>query len=80
MSRNDKLGVVYGKQNLHSFINQSKPEGLSDQKSTGPRLRFVSISEIVQEKSKDLELEENKDIFEDDGYNLSEEEQMIKAQ
>ena len=80
MSRNDKLSVVYGKQDLHSFMNQSRPEGLSDQESTGPRLRFVSISEIVQEKSKDPELEENKDIFEDEGYDLSEEEQMTKAQ
>ena len=49
MSRNYKLSVVYGKQDLHSFMNQSRPEGLSDQESTGPRLRFVSISEIVQE-------------------------------
>ena len=80
MSRNDKLSVVYGKQDLHSFMNQSKPEGLSDQQSTDPRLRFVSISEIVQEESKDPELEENKDIFEDQGYDLSEEEQMTKAQ
>ena len=80
MSRNDKLSVVYGKQDLHSFMNQSRPEGLSDQESTGPRLRFVSISEVVQEESKDLELEENKDIFEDKGYDLSEEEQMTKAQ
>ena len=47
MSRNYKLSVVYGKQDLHSFMNQSRPEGLSDQQSTGPRLRFVSISEIV---------------------------------
>ena len=61
-------------------MNQSRPEGLSDQQSTDPRLRFVSISEIVQEESKDPELEENKDIFEDQGYDLSEEEQMIKAQ
>ena len=80
MSRNDKLSVVYGKQDLHSFMNQSRPEGLSDQQRTGPRLRFVSISEIVQEESKDPELEENKDIFEDQGYDLSEEEQMTKAQ
>ena len=80
MSRNDKLSVVYGKQDLHSFMNQSRPEGLPDQESTGPRLRFVSISEIVQEESKDPELEENKDIFEDQGYDLSEEEQMTKAQ
>ena len=80
MSRNDKLSVVYGKQDLHSFMNQSRPEGLSDQQSTDPRLRFVSISEIVQEESKDPELEENKDIFEDQGYDLSEEEQMTKAQ
>ena len=79
MSRNDKLSVVYGKQDLHSFMNQSRPEGLSDQQSTDPRLRFVSISEIVQEESKDPELEENKDIFEDQGYDLSEEEQMTKA-
>ena len=80
MSRNDKLSVVYGKQDLHSFMNQSRSEGLSDQESTGPRLRFVSISEIVQEESKDPELEENKDIFEDEGYDLCEEEQMTKAQ
>ena len=80
MSRNGKLSVVYGKQDLHSFMNQSRSEGLSDQESTGPRLRFVSISEIVQEKSKKPELEENKDIFEDEGFNLSEEEQMTKAQ
>ena len=80
MSRNDKLSVVYGKQDLHSFMNQSRPEGLSDHKSTGPRLRFVSISEIVQEESKDPELEDNKDIFEVEGYDLSEEEQMTKAQ
>ena len=80
MSRNGKLSVVYGKQDLHSFMNQSRPEGLSDQQSTDPRLRFVSISEIVQEESKDPELEENKDIFEDQGYDLSEEEQMTKAQ
>ena len=70
MSRNDKLSVVYGKQDLHSFMNQSRPEGLSDQQSTGPRLRIISISEIVQEESKDPELEENKDIFEDEGYDL----------
>ena len=74
MSRNDKLSVVYGKQDLHSFMNQSRTEGLSDQESTRPRLRFVSISEIVQEESKNPELEENKDIFEDEGYDLSEEE------
>ena len=80
MSRNDKLNVVYDKQDLHSFMNQSRPEGLSDQQSTGPRFRFVSISEIVQEKSKDPELEENKDIFEVDGYDLCEEEQMTKTQ
>ena len=80
MSRNDKLSIVYGKQDLHSFINQSKPEGLSDKQSTGTRLKFVSISEIVQEESKNPELEENKDIFEDEGYDLSEEEQMTKAQ
>ena len=49
MSRNDKLSVGYGKQDLHSFMNQSRPEGLSDQQSTAPRLRFVSISEIVRE-------------------------------
>ena len=49
MRRNDKLSVVYSKQDLHSFMNQSRPEGLSDQVSTGPRLRFVTISEIVQE-------------------------------
>ena len=36
MSRNDKLSVVYGKQDLHSFMNQSRPEGLSDQQSTVP--------------------------------------------
>ena len=80
MSRNDNLSVVYGKQDLHSFMNQSRPEGLSDQESTGPRLRFVSISEIVQEESKDPKLEENNDTFEDEYYDLSEEEQMIKAQ
>ena len=80
MRRNDKLSVVYGKQDRHSFMNQSRPEGLSDQQSTGPRFRFVSISEIVQEKSKDPELEEKKDIFEDESYDLSEEEQMTKAQ
>ena len=34
----------------------------------------------MQEESKDPELEENKDIFEDQGYDLSEEEQMTKAQ
>ena len=80
MSRNDKLSVVYGKQDLHSFMNQSRPEGLSDQESTGPKLKFVSISEIAQKESKDPEQEENKDIFEDEGYDLSEEEKMIKAQ
>ena len=80
MRRNDKLSVVYDKQDRHSFMDQSRPEGLSDQQSTGPRLRFVSISEIVQEESKDPELEENKDIFEDQGYDLREEEQMTKAQ
>ena len=80
MSRNNKLSVVYGKQDLHSYMNQSRPEGLSDPESTGLRLRFVSISEIVQEESKDPELKENKDIFEDKGYDLSEEEQMTKAQ
>ena len=74
MSRNDKLSIVYGKQDLHSFFNLSRPEGLSDQESTGPRLRFVSNSEIVQEESKNPELEENKDIFEEEGYDLSEEE------
>ena len=68
------------KQDLHSFMNQSRPEGLSDQESTGPRLKFVSISEIVQENSKDPELEENKDIFKEEDYDLSEEEQMTKAQ
>ena len=73
MRRNDKLSVVYDKQDLHSFINQSRPEGLSDQQRTCPRLIFVSISEIVQEESKDPELEENKDIFENQGYDLSEE-------
>ena len=31
VSRNDKLSIVYGKQDLHSFINKSRPEGLSDQ-------------------------------------------------
>ena len=60
-------------------MNQSTPEGLSDQQSTGPRLRFVSISEIVQEESKNPEREENKDIFEDENYDLSEEEQITKA-
>ena len=80
MSRNDKWSVVYGKQDLNSFMNQSRPKGLSDQESTSPRLRFVSISKIVQEKSKDPELEENKDIFEDEGYDLSEEESMTKVQ
>ena len=74
MSRNDKLSIVYGKQDLHSFMNQSRPEGLSDQENTGPRLRFLPILEIVKEESKDPELEENKDIFEDEGYDLSEEE------
>ena len=39
----------------------------------------MSISEIVQEESKDPELEENKHIFEDEGYDLSEQEQMTKA-
>ena len=34
----------------------------------------MSISEIVQEESKNPELEENKDIFEDEGYDLGEEE------
>ena len=48
-SRKDKLSIVYGKQDLHSFMNQSRPEGFSDQENTGPRLRFVSISEILQE-------------------------------
>ena len=83
LSRNEskwQVGIVYGKQDLRSFMNQSRPEGLSDQESTGPRLRFVSISEIVQEESKDPEQEENKDLFEDEGYDLSEEEQMTKAQ
>ena len=61
-------------------MNQSRPEGLSDQQSTGPRLKFVPISEIVQEESKDPELKENKNIFEDEDYDLSEEEQMTKAQ
>ena len=61
-------------------MNQSRPEGLLDQDSTGPKLRFVSISEIVQEESKDPKLEENKDIFEDEGYDLSKEEQLTKAQ
>ena len=36
MSRNDKLSIVYDKQDLHSFMDQSRPEGLSDQQSTGP--------------------------------------------
>ena len=80
MRRNDKLSVVYGKQDLYSFMNQSRPEGLSDQQSTSPRLRFVSISEIVQKESKDPELEGNKDIFEDEGFDLYEEEQITKAQ
>ena len=80
LSRNDKLSIVYGKQDLHSFMNQSRPEGLSDQQSTGPRLRFALISEIVQVKSKDPELEENRDIFKDEGYDLSEEVQMTEAQ
>ena len=44
MSRNNKFTIVYGKQDLHSFVNQSRPEGLSDRESTGPKLRFVSIS------------------------------------
>ena len=35
MSRNDKLSVVYGKQDLHSLMNQSRLEGLPDQESTG---------------------------------------------
>ena len=48
MSRNGKLSIVYGKQDLHSFMNQSRPEGLSDQENTGPILKFESISEIVQ--------------------------------
>ena len=48
MSRNDKLSIVYSKQDLHSFMNQSRPEGLSDQQSIGPKLRFVPISESVQ--------------------------------
>ena len=74
------MSVDYGKQDIHSFMNQFRPEGLSDQQSTGPRFRFVPISEIVQEESKDSELEENKDIFEDQGYDLSEEEQITKAQ
>ena len=52
MSRNDKLSVVYGKQDLHSFMNQSRPERLSDQQSTGPRLTFVSISEIVNKNQR----------------------------
>ena len=80
MSRNDKLSVVYGKQDLHFFMNQSRPKGLSNQESTGLKLRFMSISEIVQEESKNPELEENKDIFEDEGYDLSKKEQMTKAQ
>ena len=80
MSRNDKLSIVYSKQDLNSFMKQSRPEGLSDQQSTGSRLRFVSISEIEQKQSKYPELEENKDIFEDEDYDLSEEEQMTKAQ
>ena len=52
MSRNDKLSVVYDNQDLHSLMNQSRPEGLSDQENAGPRLRFVSISEIVQENQR----------------------------
>ena len=40
MNRNDKLSIVYGKQDQHSLMNQSRPEGLSDQQSTYPRLRF----------------------------------------
>ena len=80
MTRNDKLSIVYGKQDLHLFMNQSRPEGLSDQQSTCPRPRFVPISEIVQEESKDAKLEENKNIFEDEGYDLSEEEQMTVEQ
>ena len=44
------------------------------------KLRFVPILEIVQEESKDPKLEENKDIFEYEGYDLSEEEQMTVAQ
>ena len=75
-----QVSVVYGTQDLHSFMNQSRSEGLSDQQSTGPRLRFVSISEIVQEESKDPELEENKIIFEYECYDFCEEEQMTKAQ
>ena len=43
MSRNNKLSIVNSKQDLHSFMNQSRPERLSDQESTGQRLRFVSI-------------------------------------
>ena len=80
MIRNYKLSVVYGKQDLYSLMDLSRPEGLSDQECTGPRLKFVSISEIVQEESKNPELEENKEIFEEEGYDLSEEEQMTKAQ
>ena len=34
----------------------------------------------MQKESKDPELEENKDIFEDEGFDLCEEEQMTKAQ
>ena len=80
MSWNDKLSIVYGKQDLHSFMNQSWPEGLSDQQSTDPRLKFAPILEIVQEESKDPELEENKDIFEDEDYDHSEEKEMTKTQ
>ena len=40
----------------------------------------MSISDIVQEESKNPELEESKNIFEDEGYDLSEEEQMAKSQ
>ena len=28
ISRNGKLSIVYGKQDLHPFMNQSRPEGL----------------------------------------------------
>ena len=42
---NDKLSIVYGKQDLHSFMNQYRPEGLTDQENIGTRLKFVSISE-----------------------------------
>ena len=72
-----QVSVVYGKQDytLHEPVKTRRIVRSTEY----PRLRFVSISEIVQEESKDPELEENKDIFEDEGYDL-EEEQMTKAQ